>query len=116
LTIIDTPTAPAVIIPTPVKAVDHRIDKSATVDIKAKINRLREIRALIAPLKEEADTITADILTWAAGNVKRIMWGKTQIALIVNNVNRTNSAEILKAAHPQAYIDSLIEKPFQQIR
>lgn len=89
----------------------------ATREIKSKINRLREIRAIIKPLEEEAATLTAEILTFVGSTtVKRIMWGKTQLATIVNNVNRRNDATILKTGWPEAYEASLIEKPFQQIR
>jgi hypothetical protein len=115
LTLINSTSATAA--PVEIKAVDTRVSKSATRDIKASIERLREVRALIKPLEEEAKAITADILAWTTEhNVKRIMWGKTQLALIVKNVNRTNSPAILKQGFPEAYTASLVEKPFEQIR
>lgn len=89
----------------------------ATRVIKAKLDRLREVRALIKPLEAEAKELTDEILAFVGSTtVKRVMWGKTQLATIVNNVNRRNDPAILKAAYPQAYTDSLVEKPFQQIR
>lgn len=91
-------------------------DKTATKGIKAKVDRLREIRAIIKPLETESKELTAEILAWAGDGIKRIVWGKTQLATIVDNVNRRNSADVLKQGFPEAYEASLVEVPFKQVR
>ena len=89
----------------------------ATVPMKAKIDRLRELRAIEKSAKAEAKDLTAEILAFA-GLAKIIKWGKTTLATIVDSTSaRSVDYDTLKAAYPAAYEATVKPgKAYKQVR
>lgn len=102
---------------TPTVQVELPTEVTATVSIKAKIDRLREVRAIKKSAEDEAKAITAEILDFA-GAAKAIKWGKTVLAKIVPATSvRTTDFDTLKAVWPEAY-EACVKPgtPYKQVR
>lgn len=90
--------------------------KTATKSIKAKIDRLREVRAIKSAAEAESKALTAEILGWAGPTAKLINWGKTKLASIIDSHSTITDLEALKQGWPEAYAAVVSKKPYKQIR
>jgi hypothetical protein len=100
----------------PAKTKANPEEKTASPSVKAKIDRLRELRVIKGDAEKEAKEITAELLDWAGPLTKRILWGKTKLATLVKKTHRHADMGILAEAFPEAYTASLVEKPYTEIR
>ncbi len=106
---ISTITAPAPVIAPPV-------EKTATKAIKAKIDRLREVRAVKTAAEAEAKTLSAEILEFAGPLTKFIKWGTTKLASIVDSHSTIVDTKALAQGWPEAYAACVTTKPYKQVR
>ncbi len=95
-----------------------KTELTATKDVKAKIDRLRELRAIENEAKKEAKALTAEILNFAGPFTKAIKWGKTVLATIVDSTSaRSTDFEALAAGWPEAYTACVKPgTPYKQVR
>ena len=89
--------------------------KTATKGIKAKVDRLRELRAQKSVIEAETKTLSAEIIEFA-GLSKLIMWGKTRLATIVSSTNTSCDFAALEQGWPEAYAACVKKSGYKQVR
>lgn len=91
------------------------LTKTTTVEMKAKIDRLRELRTIKNDVETEAKALSAELIEFA-GEAKKLMWGTTVLGTIVDSKSVTANTKLLAEAYPEAFEATVTVKPYKQFR